>query len=50
VHLNRQDIVYFVIEQVAAFLAHVDELAYLVILFFNYQRQRFPPLSGHWPV
>src|SRR6202521_602929 len=35
-----------------AFLAHVDEPADLVILFFNHQRQRFLPSSSHcqsWP-
>src|SRR5712692_7676652 len=46
VHLGREDIVHLVVEQVAALLAHVDELAYLVILFFNHQRQRFLHLSG----
>jgi hypothetical protein len=52
VHLRREEIVHLVVEQVAALLARVDELAYLVILFFNDQCQRFLRLSGYcqsWP-
>ena len=45
--LGRQDIVHLIVEQVAAFLAHGDELPYLVILFFNHQGQRFLPFSAH---
>ncbi len=47
VHLGRKDIVHLVVEQVAAFLAHVDEVADLATLLFNHQQQRFLPLSGH---
>jgi len=38
---GEQDIVDFVVEQITALLAHGDEGADPVILFFNRQRQRF---------
>src|SRR5207245_4644749 len=44
-HLRRKNIVDLVIEQVAPLFAHVDELTYLVVFFFNRQRQRFLPWS-----
>ena len=34
VNFRRQDIVYFVVEQVAPLLAHGDELTYLIVFFF----------------
>ena len=39
VHFGGQDIVYFVVEQVAALLAHGNELTYLIVFFFDSQRQ-----------
>src|SRR5205807_9124369 len=45
-HLGREDIVHLIVKQVAPLLAHVDELAYLVIFFFNCQRQSFLPCSS----
>ena len=41
VHFRGQNIVYFVIQQVAALLAHVDELPYLIVFFFKSQCQGF---------
>jgi hypothetical protein len=34
-HLRRKDIVHFIVEQVTAFLAHSDELSYLIVFFFK---------------
>jgi hypothetical protein len=34
-----QDVVYFVIEQVPALLAHGNELPYLIVFLFDSQRQ-----------
>ena len=46
-HFGGQDVVYFVIEQVAPLLAHGNELPYLIIFFFNRQRQGIlPKLNG----
>ncbi len=36
-HLGRQNIVHFIVEQVTAFLAHRDELSYLIVFFFKSQ-------------
>ena len=38
-NFGGQDVVYFVVEQVAPLLAHVDELAYLIVFFFQSQSQ-----------
>ena len=46
VHFGGQDVVYFVIEQVAALLAHGNELPYLIVFFFNGQRQEILPKSN----
>jgi hypothetical protein len=35
--LGRQDIVYLIVEQVTAFLAHGDELSYLIVFFLKSQ-------------
>src|SRR6266851_2415733 len=52
-HFGRKNIVDLVIEQVAPLLTHQDELTYLVVFFFNRQRQSFLPWSDqpatHWP-
>ena len=42
-HFGRQNVVYFVVEQVAALLAHGNELLYLVVFLFNRQRQGILP-------
>src|SRR6202521_3672147 len=42
-HFGGQNVVYFVIEQVPALLAHGNELPYLIVFLFNSQRQRSPP-------
>ena len=34
VNFRGQDIVHFVVEKVATLLAHIDELAYLIVFFF----------------
>ena len=39
VDFGGQDVVYFVIEQVPALLAHGNELPYLIVFFFDSQRQ-----------
>ena len=38
-HFGGQGVVDFVVEQVAALLTHVDELAYLIVFFFQSQGQ-----------
>jgi hypothetical protein len=40
-----KNIVYFVVEEVSALLAQGNELPYLVIFFFNGQRQEILPRS-----
>src|SRR5580704_3386080 len=37
-HLRRKDIVHFIVEQVTTFLAHSDELSYLIVFFFQSYR------------
>jgi hypothetical protein len=40
-HFGRQNIVDLVIEQITAFLANPDELAYLLVLFLDDECQNF---------
>src|SRR2546425_10976001 len=48
--LRRKRIVYLIVEQVAALLAHGNELAYRVIFFFKaYCRHKFLPLLNRNP-
>ncbi len=48
--LRRKRIVYFVVEQVAALLAHRNELAYRIIFFFKaYCCHKFLPLLDRNP-
>ena len=49
VHLGREHVVYLVVEQVAAFLAHVDELADLVIRFLQSPATKVSPLVKPLP-
>ncbi len=46
VHFGGQGIVYFVVEQVPALLAHGNELPYLIVFLFNGQRQESPPQNS----
>ena len=41
-HLGRQDIVHLIVEQVTAFLAHGDELPYLIVFFLKSQTHASP--------
>ena len=42
VDLGRQDIVHLIVEQVTAFLAHRDELSYLIVFFLKSQTHASP--------
>src|SRR5487761_593760 len=43
---RRQDVVYLIVKEVTALLAHIDQLTYLVVFLFNCQRQVFLPRRG----
>src|SRR4029077_14859993 len=45
-HFRWQDIVHLIVEQVAALLAHVDELPYLIVFFLDGQRHASSPGRG----
>ena len=45
-NFRRQDVVYLIVKEVAALLAHIDQLTYLVVFLFNGQRQVFLPRRG----
>jgi hypothetical protein len=34
-HFGRQEVIDLIVEEVAALLAHRDELAYLIVFFFQ---------------
>ncbi len=46
VYFGRQGVVYFVVEQVPALFTQGDELPYLIVFFFNSQRQGNLPKSN----
>jgi hypothetical protein len=44
-NLGRQDVVHFIVEQVAPLLTHGDELPYLIVFFLKSQRHAFSPIK-----